>query len=96
VALSCHLLSYFGGLFPSQIGVATVDDYKLSKLREREHLEALRTAHPDKRVDSGLSNGSVNKTLKVPAMILEDAIEADYVETNVSPDLRRPALSLFT
>ena len=58
-------------------------------MRERERLEALRPERPKERVDRGLSNGSVNKTLKVLAMILDDAIETGYVEVNVARGKRR-------
>ena len=88
-ALSSHLLASFAELRPSQISVAAIDGYKLEKLRERERLEALRRERPKERIERGLSNGSVNKTLKALAMILDDAIEAGYIETNVVRGKRR-------
>ena len=88
-ALSSHLLAHFAELRPSQINVAAIDGYKLEKLRERERLEALQRERPKERVERGLSNGSINKTLKVLAIVLDDAIEAGHIETNVARGKRR-------
>ena len=58
-ALNSHLRDYFGRKLLSEITAATVDSYKSAKLREERPLSA----------------GSINKSLKVLAQILDDAVE---------------------
>jgi integrase len=78
-ALSCHLLPVFASSLLSEITPATVDRYKLGKLRERE----------DKLVDRPLSNSSINKTLKVFAQVLDDAVEYGHLESNPARGRKR-------
>jgi len=63
----------------SEIRAASVDRYKLGKLRERE----------DKLVDRPLSNSSINKTLKVLAQVLDDAVEYGHLEVNPARGRKR-------
>jgi integrase len=82
-ALSNHLLPFFKDYRPSQITARLVDGYKLSKLRERELAQ-----RKDKK-RRGLSNSSYNKTLKVLAQILDDAIEDGYLDDNPARGKKR-------
>jgi hypothetical protein len=59
-ALSCHLLPFFAPRRLSELTAELVDDYKVSKLQEREQ----------RLVDRPLSNGSINKTLKILGQVL--------------------------
>lgn len=95
-ALSTHLLPFFARLRPSEVTVAAVERYKAAKLAERERqtaaIEAWRKADPAKRgrrPQPGLGNASINKTLKVLAQVLEDAVEFGYVDQNVARGKRR-------
>lgn len=87
-ALSCHLLPFLKAYRPSQITGRLVDAYKLAKLREREELERAH-AQGERLRESGLSNSSINKTLKVLAQILEDAVEDGYLDENPARGKRR-------
>lgn len=75
--LSSHLLPFFSDYRPSQITGRLVDQYKVAKLREREE-----QGH-------GLSPTSINKTLKILAQILDDAIEDGYLSENPARGKRR-------
>ena len=56
-----------------------MDDYKAGKLRERT----------EKSVHRPLSNGSINKTLKVLAQVLDDGVEYGYLPTNPARGKKR-------
>lgn len=86
--LSCHLLPYFKAYRPSQITGRLVDGYKLAKLREREEIDEAH-GREERLSERGLSNGSINKTLKVLAQILDDAIEDGYLTENPARGKRR-------
>jgi integrase len=58
---------------PSPRSSVPADGFKTAKLRERERYEAASEKQRDS-LSRPLSNGSVNKCLKVLAMILDDAI----------------------
>lgn len=95
-ALSGHLLPFFAESRPSEITAAAVEQFKASKLAEREQrlaaIERWRKADPAKRGRMPvrpLSNSSINKTLKVLAQVLDDAQEFGYVETNAARGKRR-------
>lgn len=95
-ALSGHLLRFFADLRPSAIDTAAVERYKLEKLREREALQAVldewTKAPAEKRgrmPARPLSNASVNKTLKVLAQVLDDAVELGYLDSNPARGKRR-------
>lgn len=92
-ALSTHLLPFFADFLPSQITAAVVDRYKAEKLDERERrLAAIglwRKADPAKRgrmPARPLGNASINKTLKVLAQVLADAVRLDYIDSNIVRD----------
>ena len=95
-ALSTHVLPFFADYLPSQITAALVERYKAVKLAEREErlaaIERWRKADPVKRGRMPvrpLGNASINKTLKVAAQVLDDAVEFGYVEVNVARGKRR-------
>lgn len=72
-ALSVHLLPFFRHHLLSQISAETVDRYKSAKLNEK----------------SPLSASSINKTLKVLAQVLDDAIEYGHLNENPARGKRR-------
>ena len=72
-ALNSHLRDYFGRKLLSEITAATVDSYKSAKLREERPLSA----------------GSINKSLKVLAQILDDAVEYGHIDTNPAGGRKR-------
>ncbi|HYZ76566.1 MAG TPA: site-specific integrase [Gaiellaceae bacterium] len=78
-ALTYHLLPYFAHHKLSAITRREVDRYRRGKLRERE--EGL--------VPRPLSDRCINKTISILAQILDDAIEADLIETNPARGRKR-------
>lgn len=95
-ALSLHLLPWFADLRPSEIGVADVKRYMLAKQADREEREAeiaaWRRRDPKKRgrmPARGLSNASINKTLKVLAQVLDEAVDEGHVTENVARGKKR-------
>src|ERR671925_562498 len=78
-ALTYHLLPYFAHHKLSAITRREVDRYRRGKLRERE--EGL--------VPRPLSDRCINKTISILAQILDDAIEADLIETNPAGGRKR-------
>jgi integrase len=95
-ALSLHLLPHFAALRPSEITVGRVKAYMAAKQAEREEREqaiaAWRRRSPDKRgrmPARGLSNASINKTLKVLAQVLDEAVDEGYVTENVARGKKR-------
>jgi integrase len=72
-ALSVHLLPFFRHHLLSQITAEAVDRYKSAKLGEKRPLSA----------------SSINKTLKVLAQVLDDAIEYGYLSENPARGKRR-------
>jgi len=93
--LSNHLLPYFARMPLSAITVEQVDRYRRSKERERAALSRAREANdklpPDKRerLPRPLSNSSINKTIRLLATILEQAVEYGHVERNVASGRKR-------
>lgn len=95
-ALSGHLLEHFGHLNPSDVTSRHVKDYTAAKQVEREKqqasIEEWRKVDPAERgrmPRPGLSNASINKTLRVLAQILDEAVEEGWVEQNVARGKRR-------
>jgi integrase len=93
--LSDHLLPYFAKHRLSAITVEEVDRYRRSKVRESKALEKARTdqlalpASERKRLPRPLSNGSVNKTIRLLAVILEQAVEYGYLDRNPAKGRKR-------
>lgn len=72
-ALSNHLLAPLGALDVAGIGPEQVDAFKTRKLAERERYAAA-SEEERKALSQPLSNGSINKALKVLAQVLDDVI----------------------
>jgi integrase len=93
--LSNHLLPYFAEHRLSAITVEEVDRYRREKVRESKAAEATRQqqlAKPRKehqRLARPLSNGSINKTIRLLAVILEQAVEYDYLDRNPARGRKR-------
>jgi integrase len=86
--LSGHLLPHFAGHRLSAITVEEVDRYRRAKVRESKTLEQARReqlARPKADRDllpRPLSNGSINKTIRLLAAILEQAVEYGHLPRN--------------
>lgn len=93
--LSAHLLPYFAKHRLTAITVEEVDRYRRVKERERDTLRAKREAQlarPDserERLPRPLSNGSINKTIRLLAVVLEQAVEYGYLDRNVAQGRKR-------
>jgi len=98
-ALSSHVLPVFASSRLSEITASAVDQYKAGKLREREQRQAELDRWEQERASGTgpslprpqrpLGNGSINKTLKVLAQVLDDAVEYRLIETNPARGRRR-------
>jgi integrase len=93
--LSNHLLPYFAKHRLSAITVEEVDRYRRGKVRESKVTEAARQrqlAKPErdhKRLPRPLSNGSINKTIRLLAVVLEQAVEYGYLDRNPARGRKR-------
>lgn len=79
--LTRHLLPFFKDHHLSQITIAEVDRYKVTKVRERERGRG--------KGNGGLSNGSINETLNLLAQVLEMAVEYGHIQFNPARGRRR-------
>ncbi len=93
--LSAHLLPHFAGYSLDAITVEEVDRYRAAKVRESERLAAKREAEqakpPDKRrrLPRPLSSSSINKTIRLLAAILEQAVEYGHLDRNPAAGRKR-------
>ena len=93
--LSNHLLPYFAKYRLSAITVEEVDRYRRGKVREAQDLRELRAANSklpeekQKRLPRPLSNGSINKTIRLLAVILEQAVEYEHLDRNPAHGRKR-------
>lgn len=93
--LSNHPLPYFAKHLLSAITVEEVDRYRREKVRESKAVAAARQrqlALPEKdrkRLARPLSNGSINKTIRLLAVVLEQAVEYGYLERNPARGRKR-------
>jgi len=93
--LSSHLLPYFAGHRLSAITVEEVDRYRRAKVRESKTMESARQkqfALPKARrtrIPRPLSNGSINKTIRLLTAILEQAVEYGYLDRNPARGRKR-------
>jgi integrase len=93
--LSNHLLPYFAKHRLSAITVEEVDRYRREKVRESKAVTAARQrqlAMPEKdrkRLVRPLSNGSINKTIRLLAVVLEQAVEYGYLDRNPAKGRKR-------
>lgn len=91
-SLSNHLLPFFAGHRLSDITVREVDRYKTAKTCERAAIETMHAeaaAKGERFAERGLSNGSINHTLRHLAQILETAVEYDLMDSNPASGKRR-------
>lgn len=93
--LSSHLLPYFAKHRLTEITIEEVDRYRRAKEREREVLKAKREVEAGKpeadrkRLPRPLSNGSINKTIRLLAVILEQAVEYGHIDRNPAHGRKR-------
>jgi integrase len=93
--LSNHLLPYFAKHRLSDITVEEVDRYRRGKVRESQDLREAREANEKvpkdkrKRLARPLSNGSINKTIRLLAVILEQAVEYGHLPRNPAQGRKR-------
>ena len=93
--LSNHLLPYFAKHRLSSITVEEVDRYRREKVRESKAVAAARQgqlALPEKerkRLVRPLSNGSINKTIRLLAVVMEQAVEYGYLDRNPAKGRKR-------
>jgi integrase len=93
--LTAHLLPYFADYRLDAITVAEVDRYRRTKERERDALakareeELKRPPAERRRLPRPLSNGTINKTIRLLAAILEDAVEYGYIDRNPAKGRKR-------
>lgn len=96
-----HLLAYFDDPAHvadkrlSAITVEAIDRFRQFKVRERDDLEAARAAEAAKPADKRrrlprpMSNGSINKTIRLLAAVLEQAVEYGHIDRNPAQGRRR-------
>ncbi len=93
--LSNHLLPYFAKHRLSAITVEEVDRYRREKVRESKAVAGARQrqlALPKKdrkRLVRPLSNSSINKTIRLLAAVLEQAVEYGYLDRNPARGRKR-------
>jgi integrase len=95
-ALEGHLLPLLARYRLSQFTAELIDGYKTAKLRQREELlmrlqewEQADPSHRGRRPPRSLSNRSINETIKVLALVLDDAIDYGHLETNPARGKKR-------
>jgi integrase len=95
-SLEVHLLPHFARYRLSEITPQIVDGYKVAKVGERQRLEEelvrWEATDPRKRGTRparGLSNASINHTLRHLSQILETAVEYELVPSNAASGRRR-------
>jgi integrase len=93
--LSNHLLPHFAKYRLSAITVEEVDRYRREKVRESKAVAAARQRQlalprkEHKRLVRPLSNGSINKTIRLLAVVLEQAVEYGYLDRNPARGRKR-------
>jgi integrase len=95
-SLEVHLLPHLARYRLSEITPQIVDGYKVAKVAERKALDeefarwtATDPAKRGARPARGLSNGSINHTLRHLSQILETAVEYELVPSNAAAGRRR-------
>jgi integrase len=91
-SLSNHLLSFFADHMLYEITAQEIDRYKVTKAKERQAIEeqrAIAKAKGERFKERGLSNGSINHTLRHLAQILETAVEYELIPSNPATGRRR-------
>jgi hypothetical protein len=97
-SIECHLLPFFADYPLTAITPQLVDEFKITKVRERRDLEeraaTWQAAEPDKRGQRpprGLSKSSINHCLRHLSSILEVACEYGLVSSNAASGRRTSA-----
>lgn len=92
-SLSSHLLPFFARYRLSQLTVQLVDRYKVAKAEERQRLDRAREQAKARGEAAGsvrgLSNNTINKTLRHLSSILETAVEYGKLPANPASGKRR-------
>jgi len=91
-SLTVHLLPHFSRHRLSEITAQEIDRYKVAKAKEREDIERRRAEAAKKAAkftERGLSNGSINHTLRHLSQILETACEYGLLASNPATGRRR-------
>jgi hypothetical protein len=91
-----HALEHLAVVPVSQLSAERIDAYRTAKLRERdvllEKLRVWQTADPDQRGSRPprpLGKGSINRTLRVLAQVLDDAVEYGHLGSNPARGRKR-------
>jgi integrase len=91
-SLSNHLLAFFAAHRLSDITPQEVDRYRTAKTRDRAAIENARAAahaRGERFSERGLSNSSINHTLRHLAQVLETALEYRLIASNPASGRRR-------
>jgi integrase len=91
-SLSNHLLPFFKSHRLSEITAQEIDRYTTGKARERTEIEERRKAtlaKGERFNERGLSNGSINHTLRHLAQVLETAVDYGLLDSNPASGKRR-------
>jgi integrase len=91
-SLSNHLLPFFADHRLAEISVQEIDRYKVAKAKERQAIDEQRArakAKGERFTARGLSNGSINHTLRHLSQILETALDYDLIASNPATGRRR-------
>jgi integrase len=91
-SLERHLLPHFASLRLTEITPREVDRYKVAKARERAGIDASREEAKKRKErfrERGLSNGSINQTLRTLAQVLDTAVEYGLIDSNTAAGRRR-------
>lgn len=87
-----HLLPFFAGHRLSEITAQEIDRYTVGKARERTEIEMRRQQAKERGErfgERGLSNGSINHTVRHLSQVLETAVEYGLVDSNAAAGKRR-------
>lgn len=86
------MLPFFADHRLAEITVQEVDKYKVAKANERTAIEAAREAaksRGERFSNRGLSNATINQTVRYLAQILETAVEYELITSNPATGRRR-------
>lgn len=95
--LNGHLLPFFADHPLSTITVKEVDRYRRLKVRKSQELEEVwreqltKPKEKRKRLPRPLCNGSINKTIRLLATILDQAVEYGYIDRNPARGRKTPS-----
>jgi integrase len=94
--LTVHLIGHFGDLLPSEITLGTIQGYAAEKIADRDRRrhaitkwETAPKRTRGRRPSPGLSNKSIEKTIMLLSQVLDDAVDAGWIEANPARGRRR-------